>query len=97
MDQLTLVARTRSKTSVPAVLLIKILPVNDETPKLVRFLLSEALSIRHFVTHPPPKKRSLEKYTRKCMYLQMYVGFQKLLKIITYIINPSQCKLIFEN
>ena len=35
MDQLTLVARTRSKTSVPATLFIKIIPVNDETPKLV--------------------------------------------------------------
>ncbi len=35
VDQLTLVARTRSKTSVPATLLIKIIPVNDETPKLV--------------------------------------------------------------
>jgi hypothetical protein len=35
VDQLTLVARTRTKTSVPATLLIKIIPVNDETPKLV--------------------------------------------------------------
>ena len=35
VDQLTLVARTRTKTSVPAILLIKIIPVNDETPKLV--------------------------------------------------------------
>ena len=35
VDQLTLVARTRTKTSVPASLLIRIIPVNDETPKLV--------------------------------------------------------------
>ena len=35
MDQLTLVARTRSKTSVPATLFIRVIPVNDETPKMV--------------------------------------------------------------
>ena len=34
-DQMTLVASTGSKTSMPATLIIRILPVNDETPVLV--------------------------------------------------------------
>ena len=34
-DQLTLVARTRTKTSVPASLQIRVIPVNDQLPVLV--------------------------------------------------------------
>ena len=34
-DQFTLVARTDLKSSVPAVVKVKVIPVNDETPVLV--------------------------------------------------------------
>ena len=34
-DQMTLVASTGTKTSMPATLIIRILPVNDEMPVLV--------------------------------------------------------------
>ena len=34
-DHFTLVARTDSKTSVPAVVNVRVIPVNDETPTLV--------------------------------------------------------------
>ena len=34
-DRFTLVARTESKTSVPAVVNVRVIPVDDETPQLV--------------------------------------------------------------
>lgn len=75
-DQFTLVARTDHKSSVPAVVKVKVIPVNDETPVLVNNTGLEAWAgSKVIITADRLGKRKYE-YKREMYRLKIFFWFR---------------------